>query len=175
MSSIPDFCDGYHLPPGEHECTMGDIEQRFVCTPQRERVWADFNRLLGRLESLEITPKKILIDGSFVTGREEPGDVDFGSLIPPSKAKAALRNFTDPYDKHAIMMFTDPAPQNQKIVRTSFGAHMLVAANELGMKMISRLFRTGGEQFGQLKPPDPKRDPDWVKTPKEKGILKVDL
>ncbi|QQE74004.1 hypothetical protein KDJ56_19390 [Brevibacillus composti] len=173
MSPIPDFIDGYHLPPGEHECSFDEIEQRFVNNPQRQKVWSDYKRLYDRLSSLGLNPKSVLIDGSFVTGREQPGDVDFGALFPPSVVKQALSNVQDSHDKEAIMMFNNP--NNQIVIRNLFGAHMLVAPNEFGLRQISKLFRTGGDQFGKLRDRDPKRDPDWVIIPKEKGILRVNL
>ncbi|MFB5762701.1 DUF6932 family protein [Paenibacillus medicaginis] len=175
MAPIPDFIDEYHLPPGEHICSFEEVEERFLNTDSRKKVWSDFNGLYDRLCTLGIKPKSIVVDGSFVTGRKDPGDVDFGALFLPSVVKAALTNIQDKYDKDAVQILTTPTQQNQSLIRTLFGTHMLVAPNEHGLRQISKLFRTGGEQFGKLRPPDPKRDPDWVTIPKEKGILRVNL
>ncbi|MCP1355526.1 DUF6932 family protein [Aneurinibacillus migulanus] len=171
MSVIPNFCDGYHLPPGEHECTMEEATNRFVYNPQRERVWAGLNRLLARLKELDIAPEQLLIDGSFVTGRQLPGDVDSGALIPPEKVVKALSTTTCEDDKEGIKLFTDL--QQQRLVKAMFGAHMLVVRDEKSLGMVSKIFRNGGDQFGKLRAPDPNRDPSWVKTPQEKGILKI--
>ncbi len=173
MSPIPDFIDKYHLPPGEHECTLKEIEERFLVSEQRQKVWKEFNSLIDRMGSLGISPNKVVIDGSFVTGRENPGDVDFGALIVPSKIEAALKNISDHHDIDAIKILVNP--QNQNLVRSLFGAHMLIAPNEFGLRQIAKIFKNGGEQFGQLRKPDPTRDPEWVEVPKEKGILKVNL
>lgn len=173
MSPIPDFIDNYHLPAGEHECTFDEIEQKFVNNSQRQKVWADFKRLYDRFSSLGLTPKSLIVDGSFVTRRELPGDVDFGALILPSVVKKALDDMNDSHDKAAIKMFSDPSCQ--KLIRDLFGAHMLVVPNEFGLRQISKLFRTGGDQFGKLRDRDPNRDPDWVTIPQEKGILRMNL
>lgn len=175
MSPIPNFSDDYHLPAGEHVCSFDEIEQRFVTNEQREKVWADFKRLYDRFSSLGLNPKSIIVDGSFVTGRERPGDVDFGALFPPGVVKQALGSVEDPHDKAAINMFNDSSVNNQNLIRNLFGAHMLVAPNEFGLRQISKLFRTGGDQFGKLRERDSKRDPIWVTIPQEKGILRVNL
>ncbi|MFN0221439.1 MULTISPECIES: DUF6932 family protein [Paenibacillus] len=173
MSNIPDFIDGYHLPDGEHECTMEEVEQRFLFTEKRIHLWKLFKRMLDRLNDLGIMPEVILIDGSFVTGRAEPGDVDFGALIPPGKVVSSLASITDDHDQEAIHMFVHP--DNQLALRNLFGAHMLVVPDEDLLNAISFLFRTGGEQFGGLRDPDPERDPAWVKKPQAKGILRINL
>lgn len=171
--AIPDFIDGYHLPCGEHICTLEEIEDKFVYNDHRKNVWSNFISLLKRLESLGIAPEAMVIDGSFVTGRKEPGDVDFGALIPRYKATSALEKLTDEFDKEAVRVLTDP--RYQGLIRTLFGAHMLVVHNEIGLNLVSELFRNGGAQFGRLKDPDPTRDPSWVKRPEEKGILRVNF
>lgn len=169
---IPDFVDGYHLPGHEHECTIEEIESMFLNTPDRVRVWGLFKGLLFRLETLGIMPDILLIDGSFVTGREAPGDVDFGALIKPDAVRRALSNFTDPHDRNAILRIADPS--HQDLMRELYGAHLIVAKDNDGLVQISRLFRKGGT-FRQLRDPDPGRDPSWVTRPKQKGILRVIL
>lgn len=168
---IPDFVDEYHLPGHEHECTLEEIEARFVSTPERKTVWDLFKGLLFRLESLGLEPDKILIDGSFVTGREKPGDVDWCALIDPQKMKIAL-NAANEEDVAAIKyLFGTSSGENQSWIRVLFGSHLMVAPNEEGFAKFSRIFRRG--IHGSLKDPDPTKDPEWVTRPREKGILKV--
>ena len=171
---IPDFIDNYHLPPGEHECTFMEIEKRFLTTSRRKMVWQLFINFLERLRFLNIFPDSILIDGSFVTGREEPGDVDVCLLIPPEKLINAYDNLGNDEDRESLKFIFNP--KNQKAVRLISGAHLLIAFDENSMSIFSDIFRTGGEQFHHnLRPPDKERDPEWVKTPVEKGILKVNF
>lgn len=167
--AIPDFFDGYHLPPGEHVCTLDEIKERFgIINSNRQKVWDDFAALLERLERLKIMPTIILVDGSFVTGRELPEDVDFACLIPPGRIKKALKeaNFSD---REAIKMICNPNSQGN--LRVLFGAHPLIVDNEKGLYYWSTFLRRGGPNG--LKEPDYKKDPDWVIKPKEKGILKI--
>lgn len=173
LNNIPDFVDGYHLPDGEHECTFEDIEQKLLFTDKRMHLWTLFKRMLDRLRDFGITPETLLIDGSFVTNRAEPGDVDFGALIPPEMVTEAYNTLADDHDKEGLNLLVHP--QNQVAMRNLFGAHMLVVPNKEALEQVSFLFRTGGQQFGTLRDPDPDRDPEWVVTPEAKGILKVNL
>jgi len=169
MSNIPVFVDDYHLPPGEHLCSMKDIEAIFLVTPIREKRWNNFIVMLKRLCELKLIPESILINGSFVTGRKEPGDVDFAALIPPQTLKNAL-SVEDGHDIEGARLFMNP--KNQGALRNLFGAHLLVAHDEHSLGQWSSLFRKG--QFGKLREPDPNKDPEWVTTPPEKGIIRVE-
>ena len=172
MSEIPEFVDGYFLPPGEHKCSLQEIEERFLWTERRRSVWRLFKNFLDRLNFFKITPAVILINGSFVTKREEPGDVDIGLLIPPKdvqEARASLSNAEDWDDLCFILN-----PRYQAMLRSSFGVHPLVVQDRDTLAIVSDLFRTGGSQFGHLRPPDKMRDPSWLKTPEEKGILRIE-
>lgn len=167
--SIPDFFDGYHLPPGEYECTLKDIEQRFLFSEMRTFRWDKFLILLKRICELKLIPEVVLINGSFVTGRQEPGDVDFAVLIPPETIRTALANAHDDHDENAIKLFLNL--QAQGLIRDLFGAHMIVVDSEEMLKSAGSIFKRGLN--GSLRERDPIRDPDWITIPSEKGILKV--
>ena len=167
---IPDFVDGYHLPRGIHEATLKEVEDRFGnSTNTRIRVWKCFLALMDRLNQLGLTPDEIYIDGSFVTGRNEPGDVDFAVLIRPGKTKRALKTASD-HDKRAIQLFSNPAAQDD--IRDLFGAHFLIADVPMALDKYTSLFRVGLPGVG-LRDPEPNKDPSWVKKPKEKGIIRL--
>jgi hypothetical protein len=170
VSNIPDFFDKYHLPDGEHECTMKEIEHRFLSGEERAEVWGKFTDFLSRLQNLGLHPECILIDGSFVTGRQKPSDVDFGVLIRPDVMEGALESCSK-QDKELIKYFMNP--DNQYEISRNFGTHLCLAFNEELLNDISYTFRKG--LFDELPAPDPERDPPWVKRPKAKGILKVIL
>ncbi|BAS26379.1 hypothetical protein LIP_0522 [Limnochorda pilosa] len=71
---VPPFVDGYHLPEGEHPCTLEEARERFaVGSSRREEIWRSFTGLLHRLEQIKLFPEVILLDGSFVTGKSDPG------------------------------------------------------------------------------------------------------
>ena len=102
---IPKFIDGYHLPPGEHVCTFEEIKARFgTGCEQRQKVWNAFARCYDRIEELRLNPKVVLVDGSFVTGREYPNDVDAAILLRIEEIAEALE-VADHEDKKAILLF----------------------------------------------------------------------
>ncbi len=78
---IPPFrADGY-LPEGVHVCSEADVVFRFGSTNRRRRGlalrlrrWIELGRQVGA--------KRLLVDGSFVTAKEEPQDVDTVILLP---------------------------------------------------------------------------------------------
>lgn len=169
--AIPNFIDDYHLPPEIIECTIEEIEQRFVNNRIREKKWACFKSLLSRLIDLGLKPEKVLINGSFVTGRTEPGDVDFAALILPDTVREAYANATDKHDLEGIKQFM--IRTNWLNIRNIFGAHLLIADSEANLDGYANLFMKG--MNGKLRDPDPEKDPEWVTRPDVKGILKVNV
>ena len=79
--AIPPFdADGY-LPPGIYVATEAEITFRFGApTPRRRRLvlqlrrWVELARRVGA--------RRLLIDGSFVTAKPDPNDVDAVILLP---------------------------------------------------------------------------------------------
>ena len=72
---IPEFRPDGYLPLGVHLTTQEEVAQRFGKATARRRVlmervaeWLTLARALGA--------QRLLLDGSFVTPKPEPGDVD---------------------------------------------------------------------------------------------------
>lgn len=80
-SSIPAFrLDGY-LPEGVYVCSEAEVLFRFGSSSRRcrrlvlrLRRWIELGRKVGALQ--------LLVDGSFVTAKEEPHDIDSVILLP---------------------------------------------------------------------------------------------
>jgi hypothetical protein len=72
---IPSFLENGLLPPGLHHADMSEVEDRFgKSTPRRREL---FERLKMFVELAHLCGAlKMLINGSFVTDKPEPGDVD---------------------------------------------------------------------------------------------------
>lgn len=83
--------DGY-LPPGIHSATVREIEARFGGGSELRRVQMESLRWLIELAWLAGV-KRIIVNGSFVTDKLEPNDVDCVLLIesgfPSDDAAAA--------------------------------------------------------------------------------------
>jgi predicted nucleotidyltransferase len=74
---IPDFVDIEHftvLPKGIHECTMNELKERFAISIRRRELMFGLEKLIEDLKKIYCT--KVYIDGSFVTNKARPSDID---------------------------------------------------------------------------------------------------
>jgi hypothetical protein len=62
------------LPPGIHTATLDEIEAVFVTTPRRHLLFVGLRRAVQNLQAAGV--RRIFIDGSFVTTKADPNDVD---------------------------------------------------------------------------------------------------
>jgi hypothetical protein len=72
---IPDFDDNGYLPAGIHPASLEEIEARFGHEPELRRVQMDSLRWLVDLAK-RVGVRRIVVNGSFVTDKWEPSDVD---------------------------------------------------------------------------------------------------
>jgi len=62
------------LPPGIHTATLDEVEAIFARTPRRRAL---FNGLLHAVQNLQAAGvRRVFIDGSFVTTKAAPNDVE---------------------------------------------------------------------------------------------------
>ena len=73
--SIPPLQTNGELPPGEHFASLDDIEAKFGCTNDRRKLLMRGLREAA-LNFYEAGVRTLWIDGSFVTDKEEPNDID---------------------------------------------------------------------------------------------------
>ncbi len=78
---IPPFRPDGYLPEGLYQCSQAEVVFRFgSSTPRRRRLvlrlrkWIQLARHVGA--------RRLLVDGSFVTQKPEPGDIDSVILLP---------------------------------------------------------------------------------------------
>ena len=62
------------LPPGMHTATLEEVEAVFVTTPRRRRLFEGLRRALQNLHAAGV--RRVFIDGSFVTTKADPNDID---------------------------------------------------------------------------------------------------
>jgi len=75
MMPLPDFNEAGELPPGEHEATLDEIEQRFGrANARRRRLMDGLRRAAANLADAKV--RKIWVDGSFITNKATPNDID---------------------------------------------------------------------------------------------------
>lgn len=72
---LPNFRDDGYLPEGLHRATAAEITFRFgTTTPRRRRLALRLRRWIEL--SRAVAAKRLFVDGSFVTAKAEPNDVD---------------------------------------------------------------------------------------------------
>lgn len=84
------------LPPGIHEATLEEIEDRFATTEARRRLFDGFNRGVQALRAAGC--RIVYLDGSYITTKTAPGDFDacwepFG--VDPGKLDPVLLDFSN--------------------------------------------------------------------------------
>jgi hypothetical protein len=62
------------LPPGIHTATLAEVETVFATTPRRRRLFEGLRRAVQNLQAAGVC--RVFIDGSFVTTKADPNDVD---------------------------------------------------------------------------------------------------
>ena len=72
--TIPGFNANGNLPPGLHRVTLEEIRIHFTWNAKRKRLLGGLIRALKNLAQAGV--KKVWIDGSFVTDKNEPVDID---------------------------------------------------------------------------------------------------
>ena len=89
--SIPQFNQHGWLPDGIYDCTVEEAGARFGAfqsTDQRPRLWAKFIEFVREAKASRLV-ELVLLDGSFVTAKSEPKDVDAVMLVPADFAEQA--------------------------------------------------------------------------------------
>ena len=74
---IPPLNDDGFLPPGRWGASLDEVRSYFAQDPssRRAEVWAEFESALRLLRSA-VRVSRVWVGGSFVSVKEEPGDVD---------------------------------------------------------------------------------------------------
>jgi hypothetical protein len=77
----PDFRPDGYLPEGVHLASETEVTFRFGSTsPRRRRLAIRLRRWVELAR--QVNARRLLIDGSFVTAKADPGDIDTVMLLP---------------------------------------------------------------------------------------------
>jgi hypothetical protein len=79
--AIPAFRPDGYLPVGVHVATEGEVAERFGRSTERRR--SLMARIAGWLQiARAVRARRFVLDGSFVTIKPDPNDVDCVCLLP---------------------------------------------------------------------------------------------
>jgi hypothetical protein len=114
---IPAFTSDGFLPEGVHDCSIGEIQERFgqfQTTDVHCRLFERLERFVRQASASGLV-STIIVDGSFVTAKDRPSDVDIIVVLQ------AAHDFTAelrPFEYNAV---------SRRRVAHEFGFDMLVA------------------------------------------------
>jgi hypothetical protein len=106
-ATIPPFrLDGY-LPEGVYVCSEAEVLFRFGSSSRRRR------RLVLRLRrwielGRQVGARRLLVDGSFVTAKVEPHDIDSVILLPKDFAQQLEREFPPALELEEMLLTRRP-------------------------------------------------------------------
>jgi len=78
VMAIPSFNEHGLLPTGIYDCTLEELKERFgrfQRSDRRQRLYRKLADYVEALKSAKIA-QELIIDGSFVTSKAEPNDID---------------------------------------------------------------------------------------------------
>src|SRR5437588_9483697 len=79
---LPPFDDIGHLPPGIHKCSVAELAERFgTGSDEREAEIDELRKFIETAWAAGV--RRVLVNGSFVTGKLAPNDVDVVILPGP--------------------------------------------------------------------------------------------
>jgi len=79
---LPEFNKYGNLPAGIYKSSISCIENKFgTSSVKRILLFNDFRKFLKMLSPFMKNIKRLILDGSFVTSKESPGDIDCIMII----------------------------------------------------------------------------------------------
>lgn len=151
---IPELQDGV-LPEGIHHCTLEEVKNTFGQFRRSDRRPQLTERLARYIQDARNSGvvSAVLIDGSYVTAKEEPGDIDLIVALRPD------------FDLAEEMRPLEYNIQSKPMVRKLYGFDVLSAADD------SEAYLRLLDFFSCVKP----NDPDQKTNQERKGLLRIEL
>ncbi len=151
---IPELQDGV-LPEGLHLCTLEEVKAAFGQFRRSDRRPQLTERLTLYIQDARNSSvvSAIVIDGSYVTTKEEPGDIDLIVALQPG------------LDPTAEMRPMEYNIQSKPMVRKLYGFDVLPAVD--GSETYQRFL----DFFSRVK----LSDPDQHTSQELKGVLRIEL
>lgn len=106
-STLPPFRPDGYLPEGVYVCSEAEVLFRFGSSSRRRRRlvlrlrrWTELGRQVGA--------RRLLVDGSFVTAKEEPHDIDSVIFLPEDFTRQLEREFAPALELEEMLLTRRP-------------------------------------------------------------------
>ena len=104
---LPGLRDDGYLPEGLHPAALPEVLFRFgSATPRRRRLALRVRRWVELARA--VAAPRLFVDGSFVTAKPDPGDVDAVLLLPGDFADRAARGEAAAVALESMLLFRHP-------------------------------------------------------------------
>ena len=78
---IPNFYDGKNLPEGLHQAPVQEVITHFGASARRTALCTSLQNIIAAARSCQF--RKVILFGSFVSSKNDPGDIDLFWTLPP--------------------------------------------------------------------------------------------
>jgi hypothetical protein len=132
---IPDLNSEGLLPSGIFECALTEIKSHFgtfQLSDQRPRLFARLQEFVTTMKTSGLFTA-LIIDGSFVTGKPKPNDIDIIAILRPN------------YDLERDLPMFEYALLSRALLRRRFGFDVIVAEQD------TLLYRTYVDFFSRVR------------------------
>jgi hypothetical protein len=110
---IPDFTNEGVLPPGVHRATLRETREKLGFSRRRRDLISGLERALRMMNHCGV--ERVYIDGSFVTEKPRPGDIDGCYDVERST------------ELQAMCPIWPPTPANRGLSKAQFGVELFPA------------------------------------------------
>ena len=133
---IPQFADEGLLPPGIHETDLEELKEKIGWSRKRQGLLEGLEEALELMASYGVV--RVYLDGSFVTDKDRPNDIDGCYDLAEDVTAEDLRRLAPIFP---------PNPSNRAEAKRRFGVDLFpAAAMELGSgQPFLRFFQTDRE------------------------------
>ena len=77
---LPEFSESGYLPPGLHSADLVEVQRCFGSNETRRALLRHLDNFVELVRS--VGAKKLILEGSFVTAKENPADIDVILVLP---------------------------------------------------------------------------------------------
>ncbi len=123
------------LPPGVHDCPLAEVRARFGSfqgSDVRQRLFARLEELVAGMTRSGLF-EALLVDGSFITAKPAPNDIDLVAVLRPG------------HDFERDLPMSEYALVSRTMLKRRFGFDIIVAERD------SQLYRTYVEFFSRVR------------------------